>query len=104
MKTAHEQLNDITREKRVVLRILYSLALAIVLMGTGYTVYCLCQHVSLLVLNASMPGAVFGIVIAFLGIRYLFAVQKLSVSLRDPKNTFSWQNYRFRTKEPCVKK
>jgi len=90
--------------KKTVLFLLYCFAGAITAMGIGYTIYSFMNHVDLLVKNNAVPGTIFGIIITFLGIRYIFAVYKLSLRLRRPDATFSWKNYRICSKKQCSNK
>jgi|LAHS01.1.fsa_nt_gb hypothetical protein len=97
-KSEHSSSTDHPSKKAVTLT-LYAFALAIAAMGASYTIYSLLNNVSLLVLNNEVPGALFGIIITFLGIRYVFAVYKLSLKLKDPQAVFSWKNYHLSTKK-----
>ena len=73
---------------------LFAAAGLIVIMGLGFAVFGAVNHLSLYVLNAEIPSALFGIVIAFLGIRNLFAVHRLSKRITAEGGEFSWQNFR----------
>jgi hypothetical protein len=97
-KTVDPRCTQQTSKKTVVF-LLYSFASLIVAMGAGYTIYSLYTNVYLLVMNNAVPGAVFGIIITFLGIRYLWAVYKLSLKLDSPEAVFSWMNYRLSSKK-----
>ena len=79
-------------EKTVALGVLYIFAVLIAVLGAGFAVYSITTGLTLRVLTSDVPGAVFGGVIAFLGIRYFLAVRKLSVRVRD-SGPFSWSNF-----------
>ena len=49
---------------------------------------------SLSVLNTRVPGFVFGLLIAFLGIRYFMSVRTLSRDVFKQECVFSWQNFK----------
>lgn len=97
-KTADPRCTQQTSKKMVIF-LLYLFASLIAAMGVGYTVYSLYYGVDLQVMNNAVPSAVFGIIITFLGIRYLWAVYKLSLKLDSPEAVFSWMNYRHSSKE-----
>lgn len=85
--------------KIIVSCLLYLFAFLITLSGLIYTFICIHEQVSLYVFNHQIPGYLFGIIISFLGIRYLYAVYKLTLQLQDPQAVFSWRNYAFRSKK-----
>lgn len=99
MKQKIASSNTQQTSKKTVVFLLYCFAGAITIMGFSYTIYSLWNSVTLSVVNSAVPGAVFGIIIAFLGIRYLFAVYKLSLQLNRPDAVFSWMNYRLGSKK-----
>lgn len=80
--------------QRIAIVLLTAAAGAIMTAGLVYTVFALKDHLSLNVLNTAVPAAVFGIVVAFLGLRYLFAVQKLAKEITSSHAEFSWNNFR----------
>lgn len=84
----------VVKEKRLLIGVLYAVALAIAVMGTAFTAYSLLNQVELTVLQQKIPGAAFGAVIAFLGIRYLLSVQKLKREVYKTTSQFSWSNFK----------
>jgi hypothetical protein len=50
--------------------------------------------VTLKVLNSQIPGAVFGAVIAFLGVRYLLSVRTLKNEIYNSDSSFSTSNFK----------
>ncbi len=71
---------------------LFAFSILITAMGTGFAVYSTVKNVSLNVLTSQVPGAVFGAIIAFLGVRYLLAVRKLKAEVFKTKAEFSRDN------------
>jgi hypothetical protein len=47
-------------------------------------------------MQSSIPGAVFGMVIAFLGVRYFLAVGRLRKEVFRATSRFSWHNFKGR--------
>ncbi len=80
--------------KRSAVVLLYVLAGGITLSGAALAVYSLFYHVTFPVMNTNVSGAVFGIIIVFLGVRYLLALSKLKREVYKPTSRFAWSNYR----------
>lgn len=80
-------------DKKILIALLYAVAIAIILMGASFGVYSAIHHVQLPVLSSSVPGVVFGLVILFLGIRYLFSLRKLRAEVYRTTSVFSWSNF-----------
>ena len=83
--------NSISQKAAVGL--LFAAAGLIVVLGTGFAVFGVVNHLSLNVMNTEIPSALFGIVIVFLGIRDFFAVHRLSKRITAEGGEFSWQNF-----------
>ena len=82
------------REKIIPIITLYIISGVIILIGTAFGVFSLINNITLPVLSSQIPGAVFGAVMVFLGIRYLLSVRKLSAEVCKSTSTFSWSNFR----------
>lgn len=80
--------------------VLYALSVAIILLGAGFGIYSLLHGVTFMVLSTSIPGAVFGLVILFLGIRYFFSMSKLKDEVYKSAG-FSWKNFQ-KTKSGAI--
>lgn len=88
--------NEVNKTKAVSIMVLRLLAITIILAGASFSLYSIIYGISLMVLNNSIPGAVFGLVILFLGIRYLLSVQKLKAEVYKPTSNFSWSNFKIK--------
>ena len=73
---------------------LYAISIIIILSGASFIVYSILNNVSLHVLNSNIPGAIFGMVISFLGVRYLLSVGHLKAEVYKNSSKFSWNNFR----------
>jgi len=83
--------------------VIYSLmaaAFIIAALGVGFGVYAVLNNVRFMVMNTEIPGVVFAAVVAYLGIRYIFATVKLAGKIEGKK--FSWGNFKIKRKE-CKK-
>ncbi len=98
-QSAKQTLHKPETNKVVSIVFLSALAAAIILMGISFTVYSIAYGVSLKVLSSNLHGSVFGVIITFLGVRYLLAVNKLKSELYKNPSEFSWSN--FRKSCPC---
>lgn len=81
-------------QKKILIAILYVTAIAIVLLGASFCIYSFVYNVQLPVLSSNIPGAVFGLVILFLGVRYVFSIQKLKAEVYRTTSSFSWGHFR----------
>lgn len=79
--------------KKILIALLYAVAIAIILMGASFSVYSLIHNVQLSVLSSSVPGAVFGLVILFLGVRYVLSLGKLRAEVYKTTSGFDWSNF-----------
>ena len=82
------------KEKIIAIWTLYVASLGITLIGLSFGVYSLVNNISIPVLTSQIPGVVFGVVIAFLGVRYFLSVRKLKTQVYKSTTTFSWSNFR----------
>lgn len=81
---------------------LYALSILIILAGAVLCIVSLVSGVNYTVLTSQVPGAVFGLVILFLGLRYFLSVRKLKAEVYKPSSVFSWSNFR-KTGKPNLK-
>ncbi len=84
----------VERKKVVAVGSLFVVSVAITLVGLAFCVYSTLNKVEFMVLTSKVPGAVFGAVIMFLGVRYLLAVQKLKTEVYKTTSRFSWGNFK----------
>ena len=82
------------KEKMLSIVTLYVVSILIILAGTLFSVLSLVNNISIPVLSSQIPGVVFGIVVIFLGLRYLLSVNKLKAEVFKPTATFSWHNFK----------
>ena len=92
MNTQTEK-SSVQKDKIILVSILYGVAAAIVLLGAAFCVYSAIFHVTFPVLTTQVSGVVFGLVVAFLGVRYLFSLQKLKAEVYKTTTAFSWDNF-----------
>lgn len=66
----------------------------ILISGVFYIVYSLYFNLKIKVLNVQVPGAVFGILVLYFGIRYLMQLLNLRKEIYKADNKFSWSNFK----------
>ena len=82
------------KQKAIIINLLYATTIIIVLLGVFFAFYSMVYNVSFKVLNSSVHGAVFGLVVAYLGARYFLSVSKLKAELYKVTSQFSWSNFK----------
>lgn len=80
--------------KVIISNILFLGSLVIMFLGIFFSIFSLVNHISIKVLNSSVPGAIFGILVLYLGIKYYLSVTKLKEDLYKSNSKFSWSNFR----------
>jgi len=82
------------KQKAIIINLLYATTIIIVLLGVSFIVYSMVNDVSFKVINSTVHGAVFGLVVAYLGARYFLSVTKLKAELYKTTSQFSWSNFK----------
>lgn len=86
--------NTVDRDKVAAIIILTLLSVAIIAVGISFCIYSIVNDIEFMVLGNLMHGAVFGLVISFLGIRYFISVRKLKGVVYKSSSKFSWDNFK----------
>jgi len=84
----------IPRAKAAAVALLYLGAASIAAAGAALAIVWAVNGVSFQVMSSRVPGALFGAVIAFLGVRYLLAVGRLKQRVFCESAHFSWDNFK----------
>ncbi len=85
---------DGDRQKRGIIFSLYLGTLVIMFLGAFFGAYSAFNHIELQVLNAKVPGVVFGIMVVYLGARYYFMVSDFKTEFYKSREKFSWSNFK----------
>ncbi len=91
--------NQIDSSKTVPITTLFVTAALITIVGAVFSVISVVNDISFVVMNNQVPGVVFGLVIVFLGVRYLFSVQKLKAEVYKSTSQFAWSNFKSKAKK-----
>ncbi len=82
------------RRKTIIVYCLYLGTLIIVFLGFFFSAYSVLNDINFQVLSASVPGIVFGMMVAYLGLRYLFMVSDFKTEFYKSNEKFSWSNFK----------
>lgn len=82
------------RKKLVIILFLYMGTAVIIFLGAFFSAYSLLNHIKLQVLNASISGAVFGVLTIYLGLRYSLMVSEFQTDFMKSSAQFSWSNFK----------
>lgn len=82
------------RQKDIIINFLFAITIIIMLLGFGFSVYSVVNNVSFQIINSSIHGAVFGMMVIYLGFRYFLSVKKLRGELYKASSKFSWANFK----------
>lgn len=85
---------EIERSKTLSILFLTVLSIAIITMGFVFSVYSVLYSISFTVLNNSVHGVVFGLMVIYLGLKYFFSVKKLKIEVYKPTSRFSFNNFK----------
>lgn len=80
--------------KKISLGVLFSMNILILISAFLFSIYSLYFNVSVKVIKTNVPGVIFGILVFYLGIRYLMMFSKLKKQLNESDVKFSWSNFR----------
>jgi hypothetical protein len=89
-----KQTDKVITQKKVIIYFLYLGALIIIFLGAFWGTFSAVNDINLKVLNSSVPGLVFGLVIVYLGLRYFFMVSKFKPDFLKSTDKFSWSNFK----------
>jgi hypothetical protein len=84
----------INRQKKMIIGFLYLGTLTILFLGVFFSTYSILNNLTFQVLNAEVPGFVFGLLTAYLGLRYFFMVQDFKTGFYISTDRFSWSNFK----------
>jgi|GEM_PF-419191 len=80
--------------KVAVITVLSITSILIILLGVAIIVYSFINDISFTVMSSNIHGAIWGLVIAFLGVRYFLSVQRLKIEVYKNTSKFSWNNFK----------
>lgn len=85
---------EINKSKLISINILFISALVIIFLGIFFSIFSLVNNIHFQILNSSMSGAILGLLVLYLGIKYYLSVTKLKGELFKASAKFSWNNFK----------
>lgn len=85
---------SVDRTKVLSIAGLFAGSVSIILAGGAFAVYSAVNGIIIPVMDFQIHGSVWGLIILFLGVRYLFSVRKLKAEVFRSSSKFSWSNFR----------
>lgn len=82
------------KQKVVMIYMLFVMTVIIMLLGISFSIFSLINNVSFKVINSSVHGAIFGILVTYLGAKYFISVTKLKTEIFNSTSNFSWENFK----------
>lgn len=73
---------------------LYVTASAIMISGALFSAFSIMHNITFRVLTTNVHGAIFGLVVFYLGLRYFLSIQKLKNEVYKNTSRFSWSNFK----------
>lgn len=85
-----------TKSKLISINILFISTLIIIFSGIFFSIFSLVNDIHFEILNSSMSGAVLGLLVLYLGIKYYLSVTKLKEDLFKASSKFSIHNFKIK--------
>jgi hypothetical protein len=82
------------KSKVIIVNILFVITMIIIFLGIFFSIFSLVNDIHFKVLNSSISGLVFGLLVLYLGIKYYLSVSKLKEELFKTSSKFSWSNFK----------
>lgn len=88
-----------TKSKILTINILYITAMIIIFLGIFFSIFSLVNEIHFNIIGSSVSGAILGLLVFYLGIKYYFSVTKLKEELFNSSSKFSWGNFKRKNKK-----
>lgn len=103
MRMKKQNAVTVTDKKKVIfVSVLYVTSMIIIFLGMFFTIFSLVNNISFKILSSSVPGAIFGLLVLYLGIRYYLSVIKLKGEVFKASSKFSWNNFKGKKSKKLV--
>jgi len=84
----------VERKKVISVMLLFATSILIIITGVTFGVISVVNDIYFTVFSSQIHGMIFGVVIAFLGVRYFISVVKLKTEVYKTTSKFSWSNFK----------
>lgn len=80
--------------KKISIMSLMAVNSLILVSGLFFIIYSMYFNIKIKVLNVHVPGAIFGVLVIYFGVRYLMQLLNLRKEVYKSGNKFSWSNFK----------
>ncbi len=94
MKTVRKPIGKGKKGKLAVVAALFTGAVLITGSGAWFAVYSVINNISFKVLNSTIPGLIFALLVMYFGVRFFLSANKLSKVILKDSSFFSWSNFK----------
>ncbi len=81
------------RNKAIIMNLLTAVTVVIMFLGLFFIVFSVLNEISFKVMKADLHGAIMGMLVFYLGLRYYLMVLKLKPEIYKTSAKFSWSNF-----------
>lgn len=92
------------RNKVIIMNLLTAATLVIMFLGLFFIVFSVLNEISFKVIKADIHGAIMGLLVFYLGLRYYLMVTKLKPEIYKNSAEFSWRNFKRNKKKKMLLK
>jgi uncharacterized protein YacL len=82
------------KSKVIIINILFATSIIIMLLGVWFSIFSVVNNINFRILNSTVSGLVFGLMVLYLGMRYFLSVKKLRDEVYKNSSNFSWNNFK----------
>ena len=81
-------------KKTIIVYFLYMGTMIIMFLGIFFGAFSVINDISIPILNTTVPGIVFGMLVTYLGVRYYLMVSNFKTEFYKSNDKFSWSNFK----------
>ena len=93
-----------TKNKIFIMNLLMAATITIMFLGLFFSAFSVINNITFRVIRSNVPGAILGMMVFYLGLRYYFLVAKLKPEVYKNSSGFSWSNFKREKKRSLFKK
>jgi hypothetical protein len=82
------------KNKVIIMNLLMAGTIVIMFLGLFFSAFSVINDISFRVIRSNIPGAIMGMLVFYLGLRYYFLVMKLKPEIYANSSGFSWSNFK----------
>jgi hypothetical protein len=83
-----------SKNKVITINALFATSISIMLLGLWFSIFSVINNINFRILNSTVSGLVFGLLVLYLGTKYFLSVRKLKLEVYKNSSKFSWNNFK----------